>query len=65
MTPHPFFALLDASEADTHDFEPCCDQPELDEKTSVPYGRDGRCDVYLVCDNCGHEHGIVGTDGVL
>lgn len=56
-----FLHLLDVADG----YEPCCDNPHLDEKTSVPYGRNGRCDVYLVCDNCQYDHGIVGSDGVL
>lgn len=51
--------------ADTDDdFEPCCDHPELDEKTGLP-DYHGHCNVYLVCDNCQTQHGIVGQDGIL
>jgi hypothetical protein len=55
-----FLHLLDVADG----YEPCCDNPQLDEKTADP-DYHGHCDVYLVCDSCQYEYGIVGRDGVL
>jgi hypothetical protein len=42
---------------------PECDG-EMEEQTSVPLTTRGSCEVYLVCENCGHEE-LVGKDSVL